>query len=178
MSAQSQPSPDELARDSVPADSGAVVFPERPEIAAEMKQLDFLLGEFRVEYTNLTTEQVTTGSATCTTRPVADGRFYEMTQRVAVPAPGIVASYLLGWSAVDQAFTSFYYDDWGHHGTLTGPGWDDGHFKIAGDTAVFGMRHRFVDDYEVIDGDHFVKHGYIDVDGQLVPGDILHFHRS
>lgn len=175
MSAQSLPSPDELARDSVPADSGEVVFPERPEIAAEMKQLDFMLGDFRVEYTNLTTEKVTTGEATWTTRPVADGRFHEITQRI--PVPGITATWLIGWSAVDSAFAAFYYDDWGNHGTFTSPGWVDGHFRISGDSAVFGARHSFVDDFTVVDDGHFTKQGFIAVGDELVPGDLLHCYR-
>ncbi|MEV0221373.1 NlmOI [Streptomyces sp. NPDC050704] len=175
MSAQPIPSSDEVVRDSVPADSGAVVFPGRNEVAEEMRQLGFLLGEFRIEYTNLSTETVTTGTATCATRPVADGRFYELTQHI--PVPGIVATWLLGWSDIDRSFACFYYDDWGHHGTFTSPGWVDGHFRIAGDCAVFGAHHRFVDDFTLVDDDHFVKHGYIDVDGNLLPGDVLHFYR-
>ncbi|MFJ2114223.1 MULTISPECIES: NlmOI [unclassified Streptomyces] len=175
MSAQSIQSSDEALRDSVPADSGEVAFPVREDVAEEMRQLDFLLGDFRVEYTNLTTEKVTTGEATFSTRPVADGRFYEMTQHI--PVPGITATWLIGWSTVDAAFACFYYDDWGHHGTFTSPGWDDGHFRISGDSAVFGGRHRFVDDFAVVDADHFVKHGFIVAGDELIPGDLLHCYR-
>ncbi len=175
MSAQPIQSADDTSRDSVPVESGAVVLPSRNDIAPEMRQLDFLLGDFRIEYTNLTTDEVTTGEATCSTRPLADGRFYELTQRI--PVPGIVATWLIGWSDVDKSFVSFYYDDWGHHGTFTGPGWVDGHFRLRGDSAVFGTHHAFVEDFEIVDADHLVKHGFIVVGDDLVPGDILHFHR-
>ncbi|UUU36197.1 NlmOI [Streptomyces sp. CA-210063] len=175
MSAQSVPSSDEALRDSVPADSGEIVFPTRGEVAPEMAQLDFILGDFRIAYTNLTTEQVSTGEATCSARPLADGRFYEWTQNI--PVPGIVATWLLGWSDVDKSFACFYYDDWGHHGTFTSPGWVDGHFTITGDSAVFGGRHRFVDDFTVIDDNHFEKKGFIVVGDELVPGDLLTFSR-
>jgi len=173
MNSQSIQSSDDALRDSVPADSGEIVFPARNEVAAEMRQLDFLLGDFRIEYTNMTTEKVTTGEATCSARPVADGRFCEWTQHI--PVPGIVATWLIGWSDVDESFVSFYYDDWGHHGVFTSPGWVDGHFRISGDSAVFGATHRFVDDFEVVDADHFFKRGYIGVGDELVPGDVPSF---
>ncbi len=176
MSAQPIQSSDEELRDSVPADSGEVVFPTQGEVAGEMRQLDFLLGDFRVEYTNLTTEKVTTGEAKFSTRPVVGGRFYEMTQYV--PVPGIIATWLIGWSAVDASFACFYYDDWGHHGTFTSPGWTpDGHFRISGESAVFGGRHSFVDDFTVVDADHFVKHGFIAVGDDLIAGDRMHCYR-
>jgi hypothetical protein len=175
MSAQPIQSSDDALRDSVPAASGEVVLPGRGEPAPEMRQLDFLLGDFRIEYTNLTTEKVTTGEANCSARLLADGRFLELTQRI--PVPGIVATWLIGWSDVDKAFTSFYYDDWGHHGVFGGPGWADGHFRLSGESAVFGARHGFVEDFEVIDDDHIVKHGFVAVGEELIPGEILHFHR-
>lgn len=175
MSAQPIQSSDDASPDSDPIGSGAVVLPSRPDIAPEMRQLDFLLGDFRIEYTNLTTEDITTGQATCSARSLADGRFLELTQHI--PVPGIVATWLLGWSDVDKSFVSLYYDDWGHHGTFTGPGWVDGHFRLKGDSAVFGSRHVFVEDFEIVDSDHLVKHGFIVVGDDLVPGDILHFHR-
>ncbi|MEV6380911.1 NlmOI [Streptomyces sp. NPDC051773] len=175
MSAQPVQPSDEVMRDSLPADSGEVVFPGRPDVAPEMKQLDFLLGDFRVEYTNFTTEKVTTGEATWSTRPVADGRFLHMTQTI--PVPGIVADWLFGWSEVDSAFICFYYDDWGNHGTFTSPGWVDGRFRVSGDSAVFGGRHSFVDDFSVVDDDHFFKKGFIAVGDDLVQGDEMHCYR-
>ncbi|MCX4902873.1 NlmOI [Streptomyces sp. NBC_00878] len=140
-----------------------------------MKQLDFLLGEFRLEYTNLTTEQVTTGRATSSGKALADGRFHEITQYI--PVPGITAVWLIGWSDIEGHFVSFYYDDWGHHGTFTSPGWEDGHFRITGDSSVFGGRHRFVDDYEIDEDGSVLKKGYVYIGEDLVPGDIVRFRR-
>jgi len=171
MSDRSAQSPAE----SVPADGGEVVFPERNDIAPEMKQLDFLLGEFELEYTNLTTELVTTGRATSTGKAIADGRFYEITQYI--PVPGITAVWLIGWSDIEGHFVSFYYDDWGHHGTFTSPGWEDGHFRITGDSSVFGLRHHFVDDYEIDEDGAVLKKGYVRVGEDLVPGDVVRFRR-
>lgn len=152
-----------------------VVFPERNDLAPEMKQLDFFLGEFDVEYTNLTTAQVTTGLATSIGKPLVDGRFYEITQHI--PVPGITAVWLIGWSDVEQRFVSFYYDDWGHHGTFTSPGWEEGHFRISGDSAVFGLTHGFVDDYEIEPDGTVLKKGYVLVGDDLVPGDVVRFRR-
>ncbi|WP_246561310.1 NlmOI [Streptomyces roseirectus] len=153
-----------------------VVFPERNDIAPEMKQLDFLLGEFNLSYTNLTTEVVTTGQATSVGKVIADGRFYEITQYI--PVPGITAVWLIGWSDVDKRFVSFYYDDWGHHGTFTSPGWQDGQFRITGESAVFGLTHRFVDAYETEADGTVVKKGYVHVGDDLVPGDVVRFQRA
>lgn len=161
--------------DIVAADSGEIVFPVAPPISERMHDLDFLLGDFRVEYVNLTTEKASTGIASWNTSPLYGGRFYQMRQ--IIPVPGIEATWLFGWSDVDQKFVSYYFDEWGHHGETTSPGWEDGHLKFTGESAVFGQRYLFLEDLTVIDKDHYAKHGYIRQGDEWVQGDVIHCYR-
>jgi len=161
--------------DAVPVDRLVASLPPAPAPAERLHDLDFLLGDFRVRYVNLTTPRPTTGEARWDTRVVNGGHHYEMTQTISVP--GITAKWIFGWDQLADEFVSFYYDDWGNYSTATSPGWQDGHLRFSGECLAFGGRYRFQEDLQVVGENHYRKIGFLWLDGKCVQGDLINCHR-
>ncbi|MET7996139.1 DUF1579 family protein [Amycolatopsis sp. NPDC005232] len=166
---------DVAAPDSAESANGEVEFPARPPAPVQMHELDFLLGEFRCEYTNLTTDPVSSGVATWTTVPILGGHYYEMTQTV--PVPGVSSRWVFGWNQADSTFFTSYYDDWGNHGATKCEGWQDGELKCTGDYFAFGQPFVFQEVFAQVDDDHYTKHGFVRQADAWVPVDVIHCHR-
>jgi hypothetical protein len=131
----------------------------RPQPAAELKQLDFLLGDFHCEYTNLASNPPTAGTAEFNTRAIDGGHFYEMTQLI--PVPGLECTLIFGWDPVHHRFVVFYHDDLGNHGTATSAGWDAGHLRFTGDYVVDGKAFVFQEDFSVAGPGHYLKNCFV-----------------
>ncbi|MFF7638603.1 NlmOI [Kitasatospora sp. NPDC008050] len=145
-------------------------------VSDRMRDLDFLLGEFRVEYTNLVADPPATGTASWTTRSVYNGHVYELLQ--SVPEHGIEGRWIFGWSASSSSFYGLYHDNWGNHSTPSSKGWDeDGAIRFVGDCFGFGQQFVTKEEFEVIDEDHFVKRSFAQQGDAWVPSDVIHAYR-
>src|SRR5262249_41174121 len=103
--------------------SADIVLP-RPPAPPRMRDLDFLLGECKREYTNTTPDPATPGFAYWTTAALCHGHFYEMTQKL--PEFDINGKWIFGWDEEEEKFVGFYYDDYGNLLQPSSTGFDDG----------------------------------------------------
>ncbi|WP_128382277.1 NlmOI [Streptomyces cavernae] len=147
-----------------------------PEPAEQLHELDFLLGDFRCEYVNLSSEPPTAGTASWNTQPVAGGQYYEMAQWI--PVPGIRARWLFGWNKVEEKFFSHYTDDWGNHGTTSCQGWEDGSLRCVGEYVAFGQPFVFQEELTPISPDHFRKRGFVKQGDDWVQVDLINCFRD
>ncbi|MEU1454948.1 NlmOI [Streptomyces avermitilis] len=149
----------------------------RPPAPEKMRDMDFLLGDFRAEWTNFTADPATTGTATWNTASTFHGHAYEMTQRV--EAHDLTGRFVVQWVESDSAFSGYYYDDWGNRTLLTSEGWQDGYLAFTGECFGFGKSFLLKEQYEVVDEKHYVKRGFIKFDeGDWIPADEVHCHRE
>lgn len=133
-----------------------------PQPAGDLHQLDFLLGSFRADWVNMGTAEETTGVGWWKTAPALGGFVYEMWQQA--PGPDITGRWTFGWDDGDRKFFTTYHDNWGHHGSSSCAGWEDGFLNCIGEYAAFG--HKFVcnERFTVVDADHFRKESFIQED--------------
>jgi hypothetical protein len=130
-----------------------------PPPAEQLQQLAFLLGEFRCEYVDLSSQPPTSGVSYWTTVPVLGGHFLEMTQQV--PVPGIHSRWTFGWNAAEQSFFTTYADDWGNHGSTRCAGWEDGKLNCIGEYFAFGGKFVFNERFQIVDADHYRKECFV-----------------
>jgi hypothetical protein len=147
----------------------------RPDAPERMRDLDFMLGDFRVEYTNLTTNPPTTGTAQWSAGPTHRGHFVEMLQDL--PAHDITSRWIFGFNQRDDEFFSLYQDDWGNYARPTSPGWQDGHLRFTGDCFGFGMYIVTQEDFEIVDENHYIKRSFIQNGDAWIPGDVINCYR-
>ncbi|MGX5187181.1 NlmOI [Streptomyces avermitilis] len=149
----------------------------RPPTPEKMRDLDFLLGDFRAEWTNFTADPATTGTAAWNTASTFHGHAYEMTQRV--EAHDLTGRFVVQWVESESSFSGYYYDDWGNRTLLTSEGWQDGYLAFTGECFGFGKSFLLKEQYEIVDEKHYVKRGFIKFDeGDWIPADEVHCHRE
>ncbi|AJP05833.1 hypothetical protein TU94_22515 [Streptomyces cyaneogriseus subsp. noncyanogenus] len=141
-----------------------------------MRDLDFLLGDFRAEWTNLLADPADTGIAEWNTTATFSGHAYEMTQYVA--QHDVNGRFVFQWDGVNEKFTGYYYDDWGNRATVECAGWEDGHLAFVGECFGFGKSFRLKERFEIVDENHYVKRGFVQLDGaDWMPADEIHCYR-
>ncbi|MFG2619441.1 hypothetical protein ACGFXC_17700 [Streptomyces sp. NPDC048507] len=151
----------------------------KPAGPEKLRDLEFLLGDFRVEWTNFTADPATTGVATWNTESTFGGHAYEMTQRV--DEHDVNGRFIVQWVESESVFSGYYYDDWANRTLLTSEGWKDGFLSFTGTCVGFGKTFLLKEQYEVVDAGHYVKRGFVkfeEGDGaDWIPADEIHAHR-
>ncbi|MER6957797.1 MULTISPECIES: hypothetical protein [unclassified Streptomyces] len=149
----------------------------KPTASEKMRDLDFLLGDFRTEWTNFTADPPTKGTAAWNTASTFAGHAYEMTQLV--PEHDLTGRFVFQWVESESAFSGYYYDDWGNRTLLTAEGWQDGYLTFIGECFGFGKSFLLKERYEIIDENHYVKCGFVkfDTEGDWIPADEVHCYR-
>ncbi|MBB4712578.1 MULTISPECIES: NlmOI [Streptomyces] len=162
-------------QESAPSGEQEFVKPPAPE---KMRDLDFLLGDFRAEWTNFTADPPTKGIASWNTASTFNGHAYEMTQRVT--EHDLTGRFVVQWVESDSAFSGYYYDDWGNRTLLTSEGWQDGHLTFLGECIGFGKSFLLRERYEIVDENHYVKCGFVKFEeiGDWIPADEVHCYRD
>ncbi|MEV6423779.1 hypothetical protein [Streptomyces sp. NPDC051662] len=149
----------------------------KPAAPEKMRDLDFLLGDFRAEWTNLTAEPAAKGTADWNTVRTFDGHAYEMTQLV--PQHDLTGRFVVQWVERESSFSGYYYDDWGNRTLLTTDGWQDGYLAFTGECMGFGHWFLLKERYEIIDENHYLKCGFIkyEADSDWIAADEVHCYR-
>ncbi|WP_405619783.1 hypothetical protein OG292_32885 [Streptomyces sp. NBC_01511] len=148
-----------------PAPAGAQQARETTARTAEgMAALDFLLGDFSCAYTDLTLPEPTTTTVRWTTEKTLGGAFYEM--RLSGSAPAFEGRWVFGRNAIDNVYTTFYWDTWGNTGTATSPGWKRGTLRFEGPYVTPGGHADSKDEFRVVDKNRFTDNAFIRFEGQ------------
>ncbi|MEU4877007.1 hypothetical protein [Streptomyces sp. NPDC021608] len=149
----------------------------KPPAPERMHDLDFLLGDFRTEWTNFTADPPTKGTASWNTASTFGGHAYEMTQLVT--EHDLTGRFVVQWVESDSSFSGYYYDDWGNRTLLVSDGWQDGCLTFTGDCVGFGRTFQLRERYEIVDENHYLKRGFVKLDpeGDWIPADEVHCHR-
>jgi hypothetical protein len=175
------PWPDGVSPDDiVPVERATWEIPTAPAPSERMRDLDFLLGDFRGEYFDFTSQAPTSGVSSWQTRATHSGHIYELT--LSVPVPKLNSRWIFGWHEPDACFYEIYHDDWGNHGRATSPGWQQGRLKFTGEFHMGGFQPGLVlvtqDEYTVVDENHFAKHEVIQTgEDSWVLADIVNCYR-
>jgi hypothetical protein len=182
MSTQTIQWPDGVTpADIVPVDDAPWDVPKAPAPSERMRDLDFMIGDFRLEYIDFTSKTPTSGIGSWQGRRMLGGHVYEVTWSVTVPQ--LTSRWIYGWNERDSCFYEVFHDDWGDHGGATSPGWQDGKLTLTGEFPMYGFQPGLVvrsqDIYEVIDENHFVKHEVLQTNenDSWVLADIVHGYR-
>ncbi|WP_217213159.1 hypothetical protein [Streptomyces sp. AC550_RSS872] len=149
----------------------------KPSAPERMRDLDFLLGDFRAEWTNFTADPAQKGTAAWNTVSTFGGHAYEMTQLV--PEHDLTGRFVVQWVERDKSFSGYYFDDWGNRTLLTTEGWQDGYLVFTGECMGFGHWFMLKERYEIIDENHYLKCGFIkfEADSEWIPADEVHCYR-
>ncbi|MFF7459417.1 DUF1579 family protein [Kitasatospora sp. NPDC008115] len=139
----------------------------------QLHQLDFLLGTMVTHFdTGVRMEAVT--------KPIMGGHYYQMDLKASYPdgSPKLEGKWIIGWSAPNQQFESYYVDSMGTMGVSYSEGWQDGHLEFVGDHVIgeVGVRTRSKDAYTVIDATHFRLDAFVEVEGEWKLYDIQDCH--
>jgi hypothetical protein len=142
--------------------------------AEQLHELDFLLGKLDCTFNTGVTSRGDT-------RLTLGGNYYQLEVHSRNPdgTPKINGQWIIGWSAVDNAFQSYYVDDAQNQGTSSSPGWQDGHLDFVGSTILgaAGVRALTKDHFTMIDENHFTLDAFVQVKGQWVLVDTQDCHR-
>ena len=158
------------------ADSAPQEF-TKPSPSEKMRDLDFLLGDFRTEWTNFTADPATKGTAAWNTVSTFSGHAYEMTQLVT--EHDLTGRFIVQWVESETQFSGYYYDDWGNRTLLTSEGWEDGYLTFTGTCVGFGKTFLLKERYEIVDENHYLKCGFVSFDDgeNWIPADEVHCYR-
>ncbi|GAA3007494.1 hypothetical protein [Streptomyces fulvorobeus] len=133
--------------------------------AGPITELDFLLGDFSCAYTDLTLAEPVTVNVDWKTEKTLGGAFYEM--RLIGTTPAFEGRWVFGRNAVDDEFTSFYWDTWGNTGTATSQGWNDnGMLRFRGPYVIPAGHVASKDEFRIVDGDRFTDDAFIRFPGE------------
>lgn len=101
---------------------------------AQVKQLDFLLGDLSCVYNTGT-------KLTATDKLILGGTYVELDIKStnALGSEKINGRWILGWDAVDSKFISYYYDNDLNQGTSSSPGRQNGQFTLTGSYVLAGV---------------------------------------
>lgn len=137
-----------------------------------MHDLDFMLGSIACV---LNTGTKMTGEI----RPVLGGNYYEFHMTVnRENGEQVNGKYVTGWNAVDEVFSSYYYDDAGMQGCGTSPGWRDGELTFQGRYTLGDGYCELRSVFTRIDEDHFVCTELILDEGEWKVLDTQDCHRT
>lgn len=133
--------------------------------SSPMRELDFLLGSYRCDYTDLISDPPVTSTVTWSTHRILGGDYYEMRLR----GHQFRGRWEFGWNPVDERFVTFYFDDQGISGTSGSAGFVDGTLTFVGPYTAFGQHLLSQDEFTVVDRRHFVDDASINPDGTWLP---------
>ncbi|MGW8886180.1 hypothetical protein [Streptomyces sp. NPDC055749] len=143
---------------------GQQAAPDRRTGAGPITELDFLLGDFSCAYTDLTLAEPVTVNVDWKTEKTLGGAFYEM--RLTGGTPPFEGRWVFGRNAIDNEFTTFYWDTWGNTGTADSRGWKNGMLRFQGPYVTPAGHADSADEFRIVDSNRFTDDAYIRFPGQ------------
>lgn len=138
----------------------------------QMHDLDFMVGSIDCL---LNTGTMMKGEI----RPVLRGHYLEFRMTVdRENGQQMNGTFVIGWNAADQVFSSYYYDDEGMQGSATATGWRDGVLTFQGRYTSVGEYIELRSVFERVGPDHFTVRELLLDDGEWKLLDIQDCHRS
>lgn len=133
--------------------------------AGPITELDFLLGDFSCAYTDLTLAEPATVNVDWKTEKTLGGAFYEM--RLIGTTPAFEGRWVFGHNAIDDVFTTSYWDTWGNTGTANSRGWStNGLLRFKGPYVTPAGHAASKDEFRIVDDDRFTDDAFIRFPGQ------------